>query len=148
MKKTIISLTLVVVLVVMTAAIVIVTKLHPNDVTYENIPYEEVEATVTGTDVRTGRTAKYITTHYYDVTIEYDGAYYVWSTSDDPKLTNGMKYDFYLCNGRMYRTKQEMQRNYSINNASSAYPVMAIIAAISMVMVMVLTLLIIRRRRG
>jgi len=108
-------------------------KLKPDDYDLSNVEYEEVQAKVINTKTREINSTKYNKRKYYDVTLEYDNQQYVWTTNlYDPKMMNGISYDFILCDGRMYRTMQDLQSNLNVTNSPIAFRISVILIVVSL----------------
>lgn len=132
-------------ILVISAGIAVMTR--PSAPNPADISYETIDAKVTKIDIRTGKSGKYTTTHYYDVYLTSGDDNYMWSTPNDPHMRVGVTYEFVLCDGRVYKTVQEMQNNIKILSSSAAFRISVPVALLSFVGIMNVALLGYMKRR-
>lgn len=98
---------------------------RPKDISLADISYEKITPQVNRIEKAKKQVLpKQKETRYY-VYVEYEGEHYVWYSTTDPGLTEGKNYDFYLCQGDIYRSEEELLHNVKAQSSSLIFRVSA-----------------------
>ncbi len=121
----------------------------PVEIPLEQIDYEEVVAVVSDIKTRTVRASKYRKRTYYDVYLQVDDKQYKWTALYDPAFRKGFQYPFFLCDGSVYRTTQEMTHELTIQSSSIAFrtSVLVSLCSFSLMITLIFRSLLIRRKK-
>lgn len=122
-------------------------RFKPQTVALDSISYEQVQAKVADVETRTVRGFKHSKKTYYDVHLKVDDKQYKWTAPYDPKFRKGFQYSFYVCDGRIYRTEQEMMNELTIRSSSTAFKVCVLISLLSFSLMATLFFVFLLRKR-